>query len=39
LKTLKEKFLNREKVGIDLYDIQAHLGGYDRDYPVFDGGM
>jgi len=37
LKTLKEKFLNGEKLGIDLYDIHAHLGGYNRDYPVFDG--
>jgi len=34
---LKEKFLKGEKLGIDLYDIHAHIGGYNRDYPVFDG--
>ena len=31
------KFLNGEKVGIGLYDIHVHLGGYNRDYHVFYG--
>jgi len=34
---LREKFLKGEKLGIELYDIHAHIGGYNRDYPVFDG--
>jgi len=34
---IKEKFLRGEKLEIGLYDIHAHLGGYNRDYPVFDG--
>ncbi|HOK55908.1 MAG TPA: amidohydrolase family protein [bacterium] len=34
---LKEKFLKSEKLEVELYDIHAHIGGYNRDYPVFDG--
>ncbi|MCX7917052.1 MAG: amidohydrolase family protein [bacterium] len=34
---LKEKFLRGEKLEIELYDIHAHIGGYNRDYLIFDG--
>lgn len=37
LESLKEKFLKGEKLDIELYDVHAHIGGYNRDYPVFDG--
>lgn len=34
---LKKRFLAGEHLNIPLYDIHAHLGGYNRDYPVFYG--
>ena len=37
MNSLKERFIRGEKLNIELYDIHAHLGGYNRDYPVFYG--
>jgi len=34
---LKKRFLDGEPLDIPLYDIHAHLGEYNRDYPVFYG--
>jgi len=34
---LKERFLQGKPLGLPLYDIHGHLGGFSRDYPVFSG--
>ncbi|MCM8785791.1 MAG: amidohydrolase family protein [Candidatus Omnitrophica bacterium] len=37
MSNLKERFLKGEKLEIELYDIHAHIGKFNRDYPVFAG--
>ncbi|MCM8769993.1 MAG: amidohydrolase family protein [Candidatus Omnitrophica bacterium] len=34
---LKERFFQGKPLGLPLYDIHGHVGGFSRDYPVFGG--
>jgi len=33
----QKNFLEGERVGIDLYDIHTHIGGYNKNYPILGG--
>ncbi|GEM_PF-1952411 len=34
---LKKRFLEGKPLGLPLYDIHGHIGGFSRDYPIFGG--